>query len=103
MILDCHFGPLPDPVALETLAARLDGRAGVAGHGLFLGLASEVFVAGTDGVRRLTPPDPPRPGAEAGTAPMEIAPSILSADFARLGEPRCRRRSRPGRAASTWT
>jgi ribose 5-phosphate isomerase A len=59
MILDCHFGPLPDPVALEALAARLDGRAGVAGHGLFLGLASEVFVSGTDGVRRLTPPGPP--------------------------------------------
>jgi ribose 5-phosphate isomerase A len=59
MILDCHFGPLPDPVALEALAARLDGRAGVAGHGLFLGLASEVFVAGTAGVRRLTPPGAP--------------------------------------------
>ncbi|HEX2517603.1 MAG TPA: ribose-5-phosphate isomerase RpiA [Chloroflexota bacterium] len=59
MILDCHFGPLPDPVALEALAAQLDGRAGVAGHGLFLGLASEVFVSGTDGVRRLTPPGPP--------------------------------------------
>lgn len=59
MILDCHFGPLPDPVALEALAARLDGRAGVAGHGLFLGLASEVFVAGADGVRRLTPPESP--------------------------------------------
>jgi ribose 5-phosphate isomerase A len=63
MILDCHFGPLPDPVALDALAARLDGRAGVAGHGLFLGLASEVFVAGAEGVRRLTPPvDHPFPG-----------------------------------------
>ena len=86
MILDCHFGPLPDPAALEALAARLDGRAGVAGHGLFLGLASEVFVAGTDGVRRLTPPGRPvGPGRGGRDVAIEIAPSILSADFAHLG------------------
>ena len=29
---------------------------GIVAHGLFLGLTSEVFVAGPDGVRRLTPP-----------------------------------------------
>jgi ribose 5-phosphate isomerase A len=54
LILDCHFGPLADPHALAALAARLDGRAGIVEHGLFLGLASEVIVAGPDGVRRLT-------------------------------------------------
>jgi ribose 5-phosphate isomerase A len=54
LILDCHFGPLADPDALAALAARLDGRAGIVEHGLFLGLASEVIVAGPDGVRRLT-------------------------------------------------
>ncbi len=42
-ILDAGFGPIDDPTAL---AARLDARAGVLGHGLFLGLATDVVVAG---------------------------------------------------------
>jgi ribose 5-phosphate isomerase A len=50
-ILDARFPPITDAAAL---AAALDGRAGVAGHGLFLGLASEVFVGEDGGVRRLT-------------------------------------------------
>lgn len=50
-ILDAHFGPIADP---EALAQALDGRAGIAAHGLFIGLASEVIVAGPGGVRRLT-------------------------------------------------
>lgn len=50
-ILDCDFGPLEDPGAV---AAALEGRAGVVEHGLFLGLASEVIVAGAQGLRRLT-------------------------------------------------
>jgi ribose 5-phosphate isomerase A len=49
-ILDCEFGPIRDPKAL---AAILDGRAGVAGHGLFIGLATDVIVAGASGVRHL--------------------------------------------------
>lgn len=49
-ILDCHFGPIPDP---QGLAAELDGRAGILGHGLFVGLVEEVFVAGPSGLRRL--------------------------------------------------
>lgn len=41
-IYDCAgFGPIKDPVGL---AAALSGIAGVAGHGLFLGMASEVVV-----------------------------------------------------------
>jgi ribose 5-phosphate isomerase A len=50
LILDCHFGPLAQP---EALADRLAGRAGIVEHGLFLGLASEVIVAGPAGIRHL--------------------------------------------------
>jgi len=49
-ILDADFGPIDDPT---TLAAQLDARAGIVGHGLFLGLATDVVVAGADGVRVL--------------------------------------------------
>ena len=50
LILDAHFGPLDDPRAL---AGALEERSGIVGHGLFLNLASEVIVAGRDGVRHL--------------------------------------------------
>ena len=50
LILDCHFGPIEDPTAL---AARLNERAGILEHGLFLGLATDVIVAGPRGVRRM--------------------------------------------------
>jgi ribose 5-phosphate isomerase A len=49
-ILDCHFGPIDSPAEL---AERLAQRAGIVEHGLFLGLASEVIVAGTAGLRHL--------------------------------------------------
>lgn len=52
-IIDCNFGPMPDPAAV---ARSLEGRAGLVGHGLFLGLASEVIVAGSDGIRRIARP-----------------------------------------------
>ena len=52
LILDCAFGPIRQPAAL---AARLESRAGIVEHGLFIGLATEVIVAGPDGVRHLTP------------------------------------------------
>jgi ribose 5-phosphate isomerase A len=52
LILDCAFGPIRKPSAL---AAKLDVRAGIVEHGLFIGLATEVIVAGADGVRHLTP------------------------------------------------
>ena len=45
------FGPLADPPGL---AAELDGRADVAAHGLFLGLATDLVVAGPSGVRHVT-------------------------------------------------
>jgi ribose 5-phosphate isomerase A len=50
LILDCRFGPVPDPAQL---AARLNERAGIVEHGLFLGLATDVIVAGVEGVRHL--------------------------------------------------
>ncbi len=52
-IIDCNFGPMADPAAV---ARSLEGRAGLVEHGLFLGLASEVIVAGSNGVRRITRP-----------------------------------------------
>jgi ribose 5-phosphate isomerase A len=52
LILDCAFGPIRQAAAL---AARLKARAGIVEHGLFIGLATEVIVAGADGVRHLTP------------------------------------------------
>ena len=53
LILDCAFGPIVDPKAL---ALELDARAGVVGHGLFLGLATDLLVAGEHGVEHRTPP-----------------------------------------------
>jgi ribose 5-phosphate isomerase A len=53
LILDCGFGPIADPSGLAT---QLECRAGIVGHGLFLGLASAVVVAGPEGIRWLTQP-----------------------------------------------
>jgi len=51
LILDCDFGPIADP---EKVASKLEARAGIVEHGLFLGLATEVIVANAKGVRHLT-------------------------------------------------
>ncbi len=51
LILDCSFGPLQDPAGL---GSRMDARTGIVAHGLFLGLATELIVAGASGVRHLT-------------------------------------------------
>jgi ribose 5-phosphate isomerase A len=50
-ILDCAFGPIGAPAEL---AARLDARTGIVAHGLFIGLATDVIVAGAAGLRHLT-------------------------------------------------
>jgi ribose 5-phosphate isomerase A len=50
-ILDCGTGPIEEP---EELAAQLQARAGVVAHGLFLGLATDVIVAGPSGVEHRT-------------------------------------------------
>ena len=55
-ILDCAFGPIRDPAGL---AARLSGRAGIVEHGLFLGLATDLIVAGAGGVSHRARPARP--------------------------------------------
>jgi len=50
LIMDCRFGPISEPAQL---AARLGERAGIVEHGLFLGLATDVIIAGAQGVRHL--------------------------------------------------
>lgn len=50
VILDCSFGPIDDPVSL---GGRMDARTGIVAHGLFLGLATEVIVAGAGGIKHL--------------------------------------------------
>jgi ribose 5-phosphate isomerase A len=48
MILDCHFGPIADA---RQLAAALNVRAGIVEHGLFIGLATDLIVAGASGLQ----------------------------------------------------
>ena len=55
MILDCTFGPIADA---PDLANRLMAHAGIIGHGLFLGLANDVIIAGPNGVRHLQRANP---------------------------------------------
>jgi ribose 5-phosphate isomerase A len=47
LIADCAFGKIPDP---ELLADLLDIVPGVVEHGLFIGIADKVFLAGPSGV-----------------------------------------------------
>lgn len=51
LILDCSFGPIDDPAALERSLAQL---VGVVETGLFTGMADTALVAGVDGVQRLS-------------------------------------------------
>src|SRR6478672_7718992 len=50
-ILDCAFGPILNP---GTLAASIRARAGVVEQGMFIGLTSDLVVAGVRGVRHLS-------------------------------------------------
>jgi ribose 5-phosphate isomerase A len=49
-ILDCRFGPIASPPRLDS---ELNAVVGVVEHGLFIGMASQVIVAGAGGVRVL--------------------------------------------------
>lgn len=49
-ILDADFGSIADPA---TLVSRLNERAGIVEHGLFLGLATDVIVAAQEDIRHL--------------------------------------------------
>jgi ribose 5-phosphate isomerase A len=51
VLVDLACGALADPARV---AAALDGVPGIVEHGLFLGIAHIVYLAGPDGVRRLT-------------------------------------------------
>jgi ribose 5-phosphate isomerase A len=53
LILDCSFGPVADPAALAVAIRR---RAGIVEHGLFVGLTSDLIVAGREGLRHVTAP-----------------------------------------------
>jgi ribose 5-phosphate isomerase A len=50
-ILDCAIGPIADA---RTLARNLEARAGIAAHGLFLGLATTVIVGRERGASHLS-------------------------------------------------
>lgn len=50
LILDCHFGAIPDP---ERLERDLSGIIGVVETGLFIGMATTVLVATPNGLVRL--------------------------------------------------
>ena len=50
IILDCNFGPIQN---LDQLNKNLSKQAAIVENGLFLGLASEVIIAGTKGIGRL--------------------------------------------------
>jgi ribose 5-phosphate isomerase A len=50
LVLDCNFGAIDDPAYL---AAQIKARTGIVEHGLFLGLATEVFVASQEGIQHL--------------------------------------------------
>jgi ribose 5-phosphate isomerase A len=52
VIADCSFGSIADP---QAVVARIVAVPGVVDCGLFLGLVSEVIVAGAAGVRAITP------------------------------------------------
>lgn len=49
-ILDCNFGQIENTQELDQ---ALNSRAGIVGHGLFLGIADEVIVGKTDGIETL--------------------------------------------------
>jgi ribose 5-phosphate isomerase A len=50
-IIDAAFGPISD---VDRLSAQLHERAGVVEHGLFVGLASDLLIAGPDSVEHRT-------------------------------------------------
>ena len=49
-IIDAEFGPIEDS---SVLSDKLNRKAGVAAHGLFLGIATDLIVGSSDGVRHV--------------------------------------------------
>lgn len=56
LIHDCHLGTIAAP---ERLAAALEAIAGIMGHGLFIGLCSQAFIAHADRIETLSHPEAP--------------------------------------------
>ncbi len=52
-IIDCHFPPLDDPLAI---AIAIKTITGVVEHGLFIGIAGRIVIAGSDRVYEVTTP-----------------------------------------------
>ncbi|MCB9451619.1 MAG: ribose-5-phosphate isomerase RpiA [Anaerolineaceae bacterium] len=50
LILDCNFGTISEP---QELANQLKQRTGIVEHGLFIGMADDVLVAGSNGIQHL--------------------------------------------------
>lgn len=50
IIIDCWFGPIFYP---QDLAKKLKAKAGIVEHGLFLGLATDIIVAGLKGIHHI--------------------------------------------------
>jgi ribose 5-phosphate isomerase A len=47
-IIDTNFGVIGNPLEL---ASKLENRAGIVEHGLFLRMASKIIVSGEDGIK----------------------------------------------------
>jgi ribose 5-phosphate isomerase A len=62
-ILDCHFGPIPDPVALQK---ELLAIPAVVDSGLFLNMTDMAIVGHADGVRLLQRGESARTSADGG-------------------------------------
>jgi ribose 5-phosphate isomerase A len=60
MIIDARFGPIADAPAL---AVVLGARAGIVEHGLFIGIANDLIIAGANGVRHVRRDSLPAGGA----------------------------------------
>jgi len=58
LVLLCSFGPLAAP---SDLVQGLAARAGIVEHGLFLGLATDLIVAGSGGIERRVRPTSGKP------------------------------------------
>jgi ribose 5-phosphate isomerase A len=54
VILDCRFNAIPDPLAISIAIKAIPG---VVEHGLFIGMASIVLIAGARGVAVMVRPD----------------------------------------------
>ena len=79
VILDSRFGPITDPASL---AGALDARAGLVGHGLFIGVASDVIVAGEAGPGAVARGDPPA-GFAVVAEPVGVVDRVALLDMGR--------------------